>query len=196
MSRSEPGAQPDYDVLIVGGGLVGASLACALSQACVRVALSEAKSLAGEHPPSYHDRAIALSHGSLRILDGIGIWPLVRNRSTPIREIHVSDRGHFGFTRMNAADHEVDALGAVTDARTLATGIHTRVSSFKDMAVFGPARAQSARVDNDAVRVVIRGDSRDVQIGARLWWRLMAVTLRYVSCSGSVASVATTGNGR
>ena len=168
MSQFEPGSEPHYDVLIVGGGLVGASLACALTQACVRVALLEAKILTGEQPPSYDDRAIALSHGSLRILDGVGIWPLLRDQSTPIRQIHVSDRGHFGFVRMNAADHEVDAFGAVTDARSLGTGIQTCLSRFKDTAVFGSSRLQSVRVDNDAVRAVIRDHSEETQIVARL----------------------------
>ena len=64
VNKIKSSANSVYDVLIVGGGLVGASLACALSQVSVRVALLEAGPLAAEHPPSYDDRAIALSHGS------------------------------------------------------------------------------------------------------------------------------------
>ena len=161
-------SQPDYDVLIVGGGLVGASLACALSQVSVRVALLDASSFTSEKSPSYDDRAIALSHGSIRILDGIGIWSLLRAESTPIHRIHVSDRGHFGFTRLNAEDHGVDAFGFVTDARRLGIAIHTCLASLENIALFSPAELDNVRMNCDGVEVVMQGESGESTVTTRL----------------------------
>ena len=165
---SKAHASTDYDVVIEGAGLVGASLACALAQASVRVALIDAKALMIDKSPGFDDRAIALSHGSTRILHGIGIWPFLRAEATPIRRIHVSDRGHFGFTRLNAEDHDVDAFGFVTDAHRLQLGIHGRVSGLEALTLFAPAVLDSVAVTSDHVRVSIRDESGDRDICARL----------------------------
>ena len=157
-----------YDVLIVGGGLVGASLACALAQVSVRVALLEAGGLSTDHAPSYDDRAIALSHGSTRILNGIGIWPLLRESSTPIRRIHVSERGRFGFARMNAADHDVDAFGYVTDSRRLGLGVLTRLSHFEAIALFSSVELEDVSMQNDTGRVVVRHQTGCSELRTRL----------------------------
>lgn len=161
-------SKPVYDVLIVGGGLVGASLACALAEVSVRVALLEAGPLTMDHSPSYDDRAIALSHGSTRILDGIGIWPALRESSTPIRRIHVSDRGHFGVTRMDATDHGIDAFGFVTDARRLGIGVRTRLSHFEDIALFSSAEVESVSMENAAARVVVHDETGSRELHTRL----------------------------
>ena len=84
----------DHDVVIVGGGLVGGSLACALCSSGLRVAVIEAvANRAGGAHPSYDERVIALSLGSRRIFGGIGIWPEMAADAEPIRHVHVSDRG-------------------------------------------------------------------------------------------------------
>ena len=168
MSQAQTSGTPTYDVLIVGGGLVGGSLACALSQVSLKVAVIEAGSLARDQPPSYDDRAIALSYGSMRILDAIGIWPLLSADSTPIRRIHVSDRGHFGFARLNAVDHGVNAFGFVTDARRLAVAVHQRLSDSEEIALYGFSKVQSVKIDNNTVNTVVRDATGDTELTARL----------------------------
>ena len=97
-----------FDVAIAGGGLVGMSLAAALGGAGVATVLVEAD--AGERAPTGFDaRPIALSQGSRRILQTLGAWEEIAAAVTPITSIHVSDRGHFGFARLQADDHGVDA---------------------------------------------------------------------------------------
>ncbi|UCH54427.1 MAG: FAD-dependent monooxygenase, partial [Pseudomonadota bacterium] len=101
----------DYDILIIGGGLVGASLGCALGQSGLRVAIIEAVPLSSAAQPSYDDRAVALAFGSRRIFEGLGIWEAVtRLAAYPIEHIHISDRGRFGFTRLHAAEAGLPAL--------------------------------------------------------------------------------------
>ena len=72
-----------YDVVIVGGGLVGASLACALAPLNLRVALLEAVAFRAASQPSYDDRTLALSASTCRILEGLGLWPKIAASATP-----------------------------------------------------------------------------------------------------------------
>jgi 2-octaprenyl-6-methoxyphenol hydroxylase len=113
-----------YDVVIVGGGLAGASMAAALSGMDLRCSVVEPVSVSASVQPSFDDRALALSEGSRRILDTLGIWRHLEPDSIcPIRHIHVSDRGHGGFTRMHARQANVDALGFVVTARDLGNAL-------------------------------------------------------------------------
>ena len=108
-----------FDLVIVGGGMVGASLAIALAGRGLRMALIEAYQPDAESQPSYDDRAIALAYGTRRIFEALDVWPRLAEATTPIRDIHVSDRGHFGFTRLAAGEEGVPALGYVVTARNL-----------------------------------------------------------------------------
>lgn len=108
-----------FDVVIVGGGMVGASLALALKPLNLKVALVEAVAFGSSSQPGYDDRSVALSYGSSRIYQGIGIWPKLAAQAAPIQHIHVSDRGHFGATRLSAEQESVPALGYVVESRLL-----------------------------------------------------------------------------
>ena len=111
---------PDYDILIIGGGMVGASLACALGGTGLRIAVIEAVPLTASVQPSYDERTIALAFGSRRIFEGIGVWgEVARLGATPIEKIHISDRGRFGFTHLSCAELGQEALGYVVEARVL-----------------------------------------------------------------------------
>lgn len=113
----------DCDVLIVGGGMAGASLALALSRHApeLSVAVVESTPLdTGASPethyqPSYDARSTALAWGSRLIYEDLGLWPALARQAAPIRRIHVSERGRFGSTRLDAGDHGQEALGYVVD---------------------------------------------------------------------------------
>lgn len=105
---------------IVGGGMVGASLALAL-QSCARRAGWTIR-LVEAHPPerdawqpSYDARSTALSHGTRQLYACLGVWETLAQRVEPIKSIHVSDRGHPGSARIDARCEGVPALGYVVE---------------------------------------------------------------------------------
>ena len=114
----------DTDLIIAGGGLAGATLALAVARAVpsLRVTVVEAfplppDALPESYQPSYDARSTALAWGSRLIFEELGLWQRLAEHATPIKHIHVSDRGHFGATRLHAVDHGQEALGYVADNR-------------------------------------------------------------------------------
>lgn len=147
-----------YDLIIVGGGMVGVSLAIALAGRGLRMALIEAYVPDTDSQPSYDDRAIALAYGTRRIFEAMDVWPALQSRVEPIADIHVSDRGHFGFTRLHASDEGVPALGYVVTARELGRVLLDRLQRETSVDVIAPARVLGFSDQGDVVQVEIDRD--------------------------------------
>lgn len=157
----------DYDLLIAGGGLVGGSLALALRDAGLRVGVIEAVPEAHRQASAAGDRALALAWGSAQILDQLGVWSTVESRAAPIRQIHVSDRGHFGKVRL-AAEHEgVPALGYVVTARVLEDEIY-RSLRCSPISVHCPARIIGVKAGGDGVHVSLKQGKEGLNLTGRL----------------------------
>ncbi|MEA3107050.1 MAG: 2-octaprenyl-6-methoxyphenol hydroxylase [Gammaproteobacteria bacterium] len=153
------------DIAIVGGGMVGASLAVSLEGLGLRVAVIEAVPHDSASQPSFDERTTALSNGSRRILETLGLWSAVSGAATPIRKIHVSDQGRFGFARVDAAEQGLAAMGYVVPNRSLGTALWTRLSRSEGVRVFCPAQVMRVHATDRSVELVI---STDVTIEARL----------------------------
>lgn len=97
-------------IVIVGGGPVGAVLALSLQQKGLPFTLLEARAKGASHSDT---RALALSHGSRMILEKLKIWSEIEAQATAIKTIHISQRGGFGRTKLEAAEHQLPALGYV-----------------------------------------------------------------------------------
>ncbi|WP_296217539.1 2-octaprenyl-6-methoxyphenyl hydroxylase [Pseudomonas sp. UBA2684] len=107
------------NIAIIGGGLVGASLALALqAEAKARdwqISLIEPFAPGAGYQPSYDARSTALSYGSRQIYQRLGLWSRIAERAEPIQQIHVSDRGRFAAARLSAREEGVPALGYVVE---------------------------------------------------------------------------------
>jgi 2-octaprenyl-6-methoxyphenol hydroxylase len=107
------------NLAIIGGGLVGASLALTLQAGAKargwKILLIEPFAPGDSFQPSYDARSSALSYGTRQIYDQLGLWSTIGRRAEPIRQIHVSDRGRFGATRLDAQEEGVPALGYVVE---------------------------------------------------------------------------------
>ncbi|NCA70124.1 MAG: 2-octaprenyl-6-methoxyphenyl hydroxylase [Sphingobacteriia bacterium] len=145
----------DYDLVIIGGGLVGGSLACALSGQGLRIAVVEAVAATAERQPSYDERVIALSWGSRVIFESIGLWSAIAPEAEPILQVHVSDLGHFGLARIDLEDAGVAALGYVTPARVMGMAIRAALAAAPDVDLLCPARIIGHRVAGERVELEI-----------------------------------------
>jgi 2-octaprenyl-6-methoxyphenol hydroxylase len=158
----------NFDILIIGGGLVGASLACALRASPLRIGVIEAVPLAASAQPSYDDRTLALAWGSKKIFEGMGVWNEVAPEATPIERIHISDRGHFGVTRLSAAEAGLPALGYVVANRALGVVLLKTMQASKNIEWLCPAEMQEIRLDPVAASVTVRHDNASKTLTARL----------------------------
>lgn len=151
---SAPDAAPLLvDVAIAGGGLVGASLALALAQLQLKVALIEAAPFGAADQPSFDDRSTALSNGSRRIFEALGVWPLIEREATAIRRIHVSDQGRFGFTRIDAREQGLSSLGCIVVNRVMGAALWRRLSAEPSITVLAPAKVQSMQLQQHSQRI-------------------------------------------
>jgi len=157
-----------YDVIIVGGGLVGASLASALKATPLKIAIIEAAPWFTKcSPPSYDDRIIALNYASYRIFSGIGLWDKIAQEATPIKHIHISDQGQFGFTRLNNRDLAVPALGYVVSARHLGQTLN-EVLTPSSVDILAPAQLLQINQHDKTVEVQIIVDKQVQTLQTRL----------------------------
>jgi 2-octaprenyl-6-methoxyphenol hydroxylase len=156
------------DILIAGGGMVGASLAHALSGHGYNIGVIEAWPFDSTRQPSFDDRVIALSWGSRLILEGMGVWSGIEPHAQPISDIHISDRGHFGFTRLNHHQEGVAALGYVVTARALGSVLLNELSNRTDVNLICPASLSSFSVSPSGVEVRVEQEQLERRINGRL----------------------------
>src|SRR5690625_4835474 len=156
------------DILIVGGGLVGASLAIALDAAGRAVTMVEASAPRVSARPSYDERNLALARASVNGLHAIGVWDIAAAAATPIRHIHVSRTGEFGATRLDAKRFGVDALGWTLPARELGAALLARLDACTRLTRHAPATLVALDRDADGWRARIKTAEGERTIAARL----------------------------
>ncbi len=163
-----------FDVAIVGGGMVGATLGVALAPLNLRVAIIEAIPHNAAAQPSFDERTTALSNGSRRILETMGVWPALSALATPIRKIHVSEQGRFGFARIDAAEQGLSAMGYVVANRDLGSALWSRLSQSTGIEknarieVYCPAEVSQVTAHDESVTVEIAQQGIKSTIEAKL----------------------------
>lgn len=156
-----------YDVVIAGGGLVGASLALALDQIGLRVTLIEAAPFKLGGSPSFDERTTALSNGSRRIFEAMGAWAFMQHEASPIRRIHVSDQGRFGFARIDAVEQGLDAIGHVVPNRVMGAALWRRIEQ-TSIQLLAPARVTGYQPAADACLVDVAQSGEALVVNTRL----------------------------
>ena len=145
------------DVAIVGGGMVGASLALALGRTRQKVVLIEAVPADSAGQPSFDDRTTGLGNGARRVLETLGVWERIATQAAPIREIHVSDAGHFGFARLmrrRPGTQRIRVYGAQSRSRRGAVGRARR--SIAGIEVRSPARVTGIEFAGDSTQLRVQ----------------------------------------
>ena len=128
-----------HDVVIVGGGLVGASLAIALARQGVEVGLVEAAP-AGQMPAVFDQRNLSFAAATVNALTALGVMQQLRTPTGPIRRIHISRQGDFGRVRLEAQDYGRSTFGQVVVARDFGEALEARLDGLSGLTRYRPAR--------------------------------------------------------
>ncbi len=149
--------------------MVGASLVAALrNHADKKIAVVEAFEFNSSSQPSFDDRSIALSYGSRRIWESMGLWGKLENKIEAITSIHVSDRGHFGATRITHSEERVEALGYVVENKVMGKVLMDELDASKHVDWFCPATIESLEQNADNVCIKIKTQIDEIHLQAKL----------------------------
>jgi 2-octaprenyl-6-methoxyphenol hydroxylase len=153
------------DVAIVGGGLVGASLALALAPLGLQVVVIEATSPDALEQPSFDERTTALANGSIRVFRTLGVWERMEEEACPIHRIHVSDQGRFGAARIDAAEQGLTALGYVIANRAIGAALVPVLRATAGIDHVAPARVTGTWLEGDwrVVQFEQEGEARSIR---------------------------------
>jgi 2-octaprenyl-6-methoxyphenol hydroxylase len=146
------------DIAIVGGGMVGASLALALAPTRKRVLLIEAVVPGSTHQPSFDERTTALGNGSRRVFETLGVWPLLAAHAGAVTEIRVSDAGQAGAARLTALEQGLEALGYVVPNRQLGLALWQQLAAQPSISIRNPAQLCELQLDADEARLRVSAD--------------------------------------
>ena len=158
-----------YAVAVAGGGLTGASLAVALAELKLKVAVVEAVPPESPGQPSLDERTSAIARTGVRILEKLGVWGRLAEAPSPIRWVEISERGCFGAARIDAASQGLDSLGSVVRNRVLGQALWDRLRESDGVDIFCPASVDAVTVESGQVRIhVASGTEKPKTLRARL----------------------------
>lgn len=163
-------------VLIIGGGMVGVTLALLLArQSELEITLVEATRFPPLVPgeplpfrPSFDARNTALSRRTVATYRELGLWDALQEHATPIFDIHVSDRGRFGMARLNAAEEQVESFGQVIENAWLGLVLLDAVKQCPNVRIIDGATITALVSAADQVTATVQRDGETLTLQAPL----------------------------
>lgn len=155
----------DYDIAIVGGGIVGATLACGLKNANLKVVLIEPqpKPVAASRRQAY---ALTLQTG--RIFQGMGVWGDILPKITTFRQISLSDSDHPGVVNFKPEDLGTDELGYVGEHSVILTALHKFLESCENVSWLCPAKVVNVNYQPDFAEIEVESDGKTQTLKTQL----------------------------
>jgi 2-octaprenyl-6-methoxyphenol hydroxylase len=152
-----------YELVIVGGGLVGAGLACALNRSGMKIALIDARMPSANDP-----RLFALNKSSCQFLENLNIWQTLSAFAAPIHQVHVSHQGHFGSVRLRREDVDSPFLGHVIPAYRIEEALNTVLTTLDNVTLYRPAVLKTLTQDNEVATLVLEENGRSVELQSEI----------------------------
>lgn len=150
-----------YDLVIVGGGMVGSSLAVALQHTNLQIALIDARI-----PNPQDERLFALNHGSCQFFANLGLWSQLKDQACAIHQVHVSKQKQFGAVRLRNDDVNLSALGCVIPAREVETLLYEKLSALSQVTLYRPAKLQTLEQRDGRVILQLEREQGEIIIEA------------------------------
>jgi len=155
-----------YDIVVVGGGVTGYSLVLALKDSGLKIAVIETVLPSGKTAAG-PERAIALSYGSGRYLDRLGVWSEIREGgATIISEVHIAEPEYGGRVQMDRAQVGTEALGYVVELPLMTRILHKH--AMEQAEIFCPARTLGMERKNNSMKVRFQDHDGEGEISASL----------------------------
>lgn len=172
-------SKPGYDVLIVGGGMVGATLACALGEKAINVAMVDTQAPAMSWPDEGYDmRVSAITRATQRILETLGVWPnVLAERVSPYRDMHVWDASGEGVIHFDSAELGEASLGHIVENRVTLKALHKKIQTLDSVTFIPGVMATDLDINDSRVSLKLNnGDELTAQLvvaadGSRSWVR-------------------------
>ena len=156
-----PSPTSHFDSLIIGGGIVGATAACALGEAGVRVALVEARTPLALEEQQPDPRVFAITRASERIFRSLGVWDAIhRTGAFAFSDMEVWDAGGKGITHFDCAELGEPCLGHIIEPRFIQAALWQRLQALTTVSLFCPARFQSIDMLDDRVEIGLDDSQR------------------------------------
>jgi len=138
------------DIVIVGGGPVGMVLSLLLAKQNIASTVLEARKLGAANQDT---RALALSFGTRRILEKLGVWQSLAPHATAINTIHVSQKGSIGRSVLHAQDYQQEALGYVLSYGALCTALSAEIPKLPIIHLIDEAQVEAIAHDANRAQV-------------------------------------------
>jgi 2-octaprenyl-6-methoxyphenol hydroxylase len=168
MNQKNDYQELEYDVLIVGAGMVGSALAAALGQTSLKVGVIEAKTRQ-QRSAQDDGRATALALGSVQILNRIGAWKIMRSLGvSPIHQIQISDENFPSVATLRREEIQVEALGYVVENSVTTKALEQVVDEKTDVRTFCPAKLQSITTYSDRLEVNVDWNGQEQSLTTQL----------------------------
>ena len=176
----------DTEVIIIGAGLTGATLACGLAANGIQTVLIDRIPPADALAPAFDGRASAIAQASKVALDGLGLWPGLAEKTQPIREIRVSDGSSLLFLHYDHAEIGDDPLGYMVENRDFRAALLDLMTATPHLSVIAPAEIADLTRGETAAQVTLR-DGRTLQ------GRLIVAADGRASATRQAAGIGVTG---
>lgn len=178
MSESSAALATQADVVIIGGGMVGITLALMLAQQLpqLRVTLLEAQRFPAldlsqplPYTAGFDARNTALSRRTVQAFSDLGLWPQLQPHATPIQQIHISDRGHFGLSRLRADAEQVESFGQVIENAWLGVVLLAALKKCPSVTLCDGVQVTSLKTSAAVATVTLQqGDGAATELSAPL----------------------------
>ena len=161
-------SETQYDIVIVGGGLVGNSLALALRDEPLRIAVIDAVDYTQSNDVISDNRAIGLSHTSQRILQKLHVWSAIESQAHPIQGIHISLQNRFGVAKITAEQQGLPTLGCNVDIQYLQKKLADTVKLHHTIELLTPYRLTHCTRLQDQWQLTIDNGAETLELQTRL----------------------------
>jgi 2-polyprenylphenol 6-hydroxylase len=166
--------QRKFDIAIIGGGMVGASLALLLAQQKPnwQIALLDAQPFANfdqaHYQPSFDARSTAVAQGSVEILRELGVWEILAQHATAISQVHVSDAGHFMGGLIDANTYNLDAVGYVIPNAWIGNALLAQLRTKTNIHLFTPVRVEKLIPQQAGAQLLVKSGADIFELHTKL----------------------------